>query len=104
MPEVIGIGAAPHRKEDLRFLTGRGNYVADQFCCHAKPQLACNNVVGRSCRPTLGYSRQSNRKANEGSKHPDRNAQFEHINAKAIAAQAAGLPVISRHQEERADR
>src|SRR5580704_8642532 len=45
--------------------------------------------------PTLGYSRQSNRKADEGSKHPDRNAQFEHINAKAIAAQAAGQPVIS---------
>ena len=45
--------------------------------------------------PTLGYSRQSNRKANEGSKHPDRNAQFEHINAKAIAAQTAGQPVIS---------
>ena len=36
--------------------------------------------------PTLGYSRQSNRKADEGSKHPDRNAQFEHINAKAIVA------------------
>jgi hypothetical protein len=30
--------------------------------------------------PTLGYSRQSNRKAGEGSKHPDRNDQFEHIN------------------------
>ena len=45
--------------------------------------------------PALGYSRQSNRKANEGSKHPDRNGQFEHINAKAIAAQAAGQPVIS---------
>ena len=45
--------------------------------------------------PTLGYSRQSNRKADEGSKHPDRNAQFEHINAKALAAQAAGQPVIS---------
>jgi phosphoribosylpyrophosphate synthetase len=45
--------------------------------------------------PMLGYSRQSNRKADEGSKHPDRNAQFEHINAKAIAAQVAGQPVIS---------
>ena len=29
MSEVIGIGASPRRKEDLRFLTGRGNYVAD---------------------------------------------------------------------------
>ena len=35
----------------------------------------------------LGYSRQLKCKADEGSKHPDRNAQFEHINAKAIAAQ-----------------
>jgi hypothetical protein len=43
----------------------------------------------------LGFSRQSNRKADEGSKHTDRNAQFEHINAKAVAAQAAGEPVIS---------
>jgi len=43
----------------------------------------------------LGFSRQSNRKANEGSKHPDRNAQFEHINAKVVTAQAAGEPVIS---------
>ncbi len=29
MAEVIGIGAAPRRKEDFRFVTGRGNYVAD---------------------------------------------------------------------------
>jgi hypothetical protein len=43
----------------------------------------------------LGFSRQFNRKADEGSKHPDRNAQFEHINAKVLAAQAAGQAVIS---------
>ena len=43
----------------------------------------------------LGFSRQSNRKAEEGSKHPDRNAQFEHVNAKVVAARAAGQPVIS---------
>lgn len=43
----------------------------------------------------LGYSRQSNRKADEGSKHPDRNAQFEFINAKVVAAQAQQQPVIS---------
>lgn len=29
MSKVVGIGAAPKRKEDLRFVTGRGNYVAD---------------------------------------------------------------------------
>jgi len=43
----------------------------------------------------LGFSRQYNRKADEGSKHPDRNAQFEYINAKVIAAQAQQQPVIS---------
>jgi Rhodopirellula transposase DDE domain len=43
----------------------------------------------------LGFSRQSNRKADEGCKHPDRNAQFEHINAKVVAAQARGQPVVS---------
>ena len=43
----------------------------------------------------LGFSRQSNRKADEGSNHPDRNAQFEHINAKVITAQVQQQPVIS---------
>jgi len=43
----------------------------------------------------LGFSRQANRKAAEGASHPDRNAQFEHINSKLAAAQAAGEPVIS---------
>ena len=41
----------------------------------------------------LGFSRQSNRKADEGSRHPDRGAQFEHINGKVVAAQATGQPV-----------
>jgi hypothetical protein len=43
----------------------------------------------------LGFSRQANRKAEEGSKHPDRNAQFDYINAEVVAAQAANQPVIS---------
>jgi hypothetical protein len=45
--------------------------------------------------PKLGFSRQFNRKADEGSHHVDRNAQFEHINAKVLAAQAIRQPVIS---------
>jgi hypothetical protein len=43
----------------------------------------------------LGYSLQGNRKTREGSAHPDRDAQFAHINATAAAALAAGEPVIS---------
>jgi len=41
------------------------------------------------------YSLQSNRKTEEGADHPDRDAQFEHINAQALKFQAAGRPVIS---------
>jgi transposase len=43
----------------------------------------------------LGYSLQGNRKTREGSAHPDRDAQFAHLNATADAFLAAGAPVIS---------
>lgn len=42
-----------------------------------------------------GYSLQSNRKTLEGSSHPDRNRQFEHISRTAQAFQLRGQPVIS---------
>jgi hypothetical protein len=51
--------------------------------------------VGKLLREALGYSRQANRKTLEGARHPDRDAQFEHINARVRAVQAAGDPVIS---------
>ena len=43
----------------------------------------------------MEYSLQSNRKTKEGAKHPDRNAQFEHIYEKVKAFQQKGWPVIS---------
>ena len=43
----------------------------------------------------LGYSLQGNRKTLEGGDHPDRNAQFEFINARAEDAMRNGQPVIS---------
>jgi Rhodopirellula transposase DDE domain len=43
----------------------------------------------------MDYSLQANRKVLEGSSHPDRDAQFEHIHHKVKAFQAAGQPVIS---------
>jgi hypothetical protein len=42
-----------------------------------------------------GYSLQANAKTKEGVDHPDRNAQFERINAKAAQFLALGLPVVS---------
>jgi len=42
-----------------------------------------------------GYSLQANRKTREGASHPDRNAQFEHINAWVREFQARNQPAIS---------
>lgn len=42
-----------------------------------------------------GYSLQANRKTREGGDHPDRDAQFAHINDTAAAFLVAGDPVIS---------
>jgi len=41
------------------------------------------------------FSLQSNRKTEEGDDHPDRDAQFRHINAQVKKSLAAGAPVIS---------
>ena len=43
----------------------------------------------------LGYSLQANRKAKEGTAHPDRNAQFEYINTQVQVFQECGHPVVS---------
>ena len=43
----------------------------------------------------LGYSLQANRKTREGSRHPDRDAQFQYIAARVRRSQRLGQPVIS---------
>jgi hypothetical protein len=42
-----------------------------------------------------GYSLQANRKTREGTRHPDRNAQFEHLNGRVRRQLSAGEPAIS---------
>ena len=55
---------------------------------------ASQTLVGRLLR-RLGFSLQANRKTREGTSHPDRNAQFEYINAQINTFQSAGQPTIS---------
>ena len=69
---------------------------------HAKLAAALTGMghqIAKSSIPKLldrlGYRRQVNRKSLDGSHNADRDAQFEHINAAALAMQAAGKPVIS---------
>jgi Rhodopirellula transposase DDE domain len=42
-----------------------------------------------------GYNLQANRKTEEGKAHPDRDAQFEHINRLVRSCQRRGQPVVS---------
>ncbi len=42
-----------------------------------------------------GYSLQANRKTREGADHPDRDAQFAHVNATTAGFLSTGDPVIS---------
>jgi hypothetical protein len=53
-----------------------------------------HQTVGRML-VDLGYSLQVNRKTEEGQDHPDRDAQFEHINARVRSFQRRGQPVVS---------
>ncbi len=63
-----------------------------------------HDVVDRTVLRLLkakGYSLQANKKTREGSQHPDRDAQFEHINQTVSEALAAGEPVISVDAKKR---
>jgi hypothetical protein len=75
-----------------------------RWTCKSRAKLAAalskegwhvsSTSVGRMLNQ-LGYRLQSVRKRNEGTAHPDRNAQFEHINATAEAYLSQGQPIIS---------
>jgi hypothetical protein len=71
--------------KSLRKLTGA---LREQG--HAVSQRVVANLLR-----TLEYSLQGNRKVLEGSQHPDRNAQFEYLNAQVEAQLAMGDPAIS---------
>ncbi len=59
-----------------------------------KGHKVCPTVVGALLRG-MGYRLQANSKTREGSKHIDREAQFQYINTQAKAFLAAHEPVIS---------
>ena len=76
----------------LRWTSKSTRTLARQLTKQGHP--VSERTVGRLLRKA-GYSLQGNRKTKEGASHPDRNAQFEHINAQAMAFMRRGQPVIS---------
>jgi Rhodopirellula transposase DDE domain len=59
-----------------------------------------HQTVGRML-VDLGYNLQANRKTEEGQDHPDRDAQFQHINARVRSSRRRGQPVISVDTEKK---
>jgi len=88
--------AAPNTRGDpmspLRWTCKSTYQLADELTRQGHPVKA--RTVARLLKDA-GYSLQGNRKAKEGSKNPDRNAQFEYINALALRFMREGQPVIS---------
>jgi hypothetical protein len=76
----------------LRWTCKSTTHLAEELTRQAHPIGAW--TVGNLLK-AAGYSLQSNRKTKEGGSHPDRNAQFEHINATVQRLQQRAQPVIS---------
>lgn len=69
--------------------TSRLSRELEKDGCQASPRLVA------SLLHKMRYSLQGNQKTQAGKQHPDRNAQFEHINAEATKQMRIKNPVIS---------
>ncbi len=76
----------------LRWTCKSTRTLARELMAHRHP---VSESTVRRLLHAADYSLQGNRKTREGSAHPDRNAQFEHINACVRVSQERGQPVIS---------
>jgi hypothetical protein len=86
-PESRGDPQSP-----LRWTTKSLRHLADELTQAGRP--VCAPTVAGLLREE-NFSLQGNAKTIEGGRHPDRDAQFAHINAAAEEHIAAGQPVIS---------
>jgi len=86
-PETRGDPESP-----LRWTCKSTRTLAAQLARHKHP--ISHMKVAQLLR-ARGYSLQGNRKTEEGGDHPDRDAQFRHINTQVRRALAKGTPVIS---------
>lgn len=76
----------------LRWTCKSTRRLAEELTRQRHP-VGANTVAALLRR--AGYSLQANRKTREGASHPDRNAQFEHINALVRQFQNRDQPAIS---------
>ena len=95
LPDLLALVDSTSRgdpESPLRWTCKSLRNLADEL--KAKGHTVSHVVVGKLLK-NQDYSLQANVKVLEGNQSPDRNAQFEHINAAVAAALKANQPVIS---------
>jgi Rhodopirellula transposase DDE domain len=95
LPDLLSLVDSTTRgdpESPLRWTCKSLRNLADEL--KARGHTVSHVVVGKLLKEQ-DYSLQANVKVLEGNQSPDRNAQFEHINASVAAALKANQPVIS---------
>jgi len=92
LTELIASAIRGDPQASLLWVSRSQRHLADEL---AKRNFHLHHtVVGRLLKD-MGFSLQANSKTREGSQHPDRNAQFEHINACVSRFRRQRQPAIS---------
>ncbi|EQD49150.1 Rhodopirellula transposase family protein, partial [mine drainage metagenome] len=89
---MIDGGTRGDPESPLRWICKSTRTLATELCRRRHP---ISHVKVGQLLHEQNYSLQSNRKLEEGEDHPDRDAQFRHINNCVKRAMVAGRPVIS---------
>ena len=92
LTELIQSALRGDPEADLLWVSKSQRHLAKALC--RQGYSVTYKIVGRLLRE-MGFSLQANAKTREGGKHPDRNAQFEHINALVKEFRSDGQPAIS---------
>ena len=79
-------------KSPLRWCAQSTRRLAEEL---KRQGFAVGRTVVREILHAMGYSLQANRKTKEGAGHPDRDAQFRHINAAVARQLRRGHPAVS---------
>jgi Rhodopirellula transposase DDE domain len=92
LEELIKDASRGHPQSNLRWTTRSAVHLAGELAGAGHP---CSPSTVLRLLGRLGYTQQSNSRAQEGRRHPERDEQFRHIAARQEEFAASGDPVIS---------
>jgi hypothetical protein len=92
LTQIIQSAIRGDPEADLLWVSKSLRHLSDAL---KKEGYTASHTVIRRLLRDMGFSPQGNAKTREGGKHPDRNAQFEKINALVKKYHGAGQPAIS---------